>query len=47
MKKEGSDSPQAIALQNAKEVKDKGVDMADNTEPFFFYNGVNILNIGF
>lgn len=45
MEKQGSESPQAMALKNSKEVDDKGVSKADNAEPFFFYNGVNILKV--
>lgn len=41
MKRGGPDSPKNVALRNAKEVTDKGVNLQDgNTEPFFFYNKV-------
>lgn len=42
MNDKGPGNPQAVALLRAKEVADKGVDMANNSEPFFFYNGVSI-----
>lgn len=42
MKNEGSDSPVKIALKHAQEVIDNGVDLSNNTEPFFFYNQVNM-----